>query len=374
MGRRRIAVLGAGLALAGLALLPGRSEALPTGTLTTNSNTTTCPAGYSCQGFRVACPGVGDVTGFWADKPAAAPAKGLVVFFSGSGGNSFWASNFGGGDATLNQLASEGYRIVQVRWVQAWQSAGTGDGLVAAGCRPATAVKYIHDNLWTPMGVSNAAKTCGFCVSGHSNGSSQATYGPAFYGLAGIIDALIPSSGPTYGAVLKGCLGQDPNYDYAGAVGGASSVDTAWGYGSSGPCSTHNPTKDGVDWQAVWTANGLATGGSYSWPLTRVELVDGTLDQYRYHAMDVRDRLQTAGDDVTWTQIAGMSHNLNAAGLQAVHDAIVRNGGGGGTTTTTTGGSTTTTTTTPGTTTTTVPSTTTTTRVTSKTTTTGVKS
>jgi hypothetical protein len=363
-GRRAISLLIAVVGIAAWALTPARGATL--GTVSLNANVpNTCPAGFSCQGVTVsACPGVANVGGFYAVKDPVGVPTGTVVFFSGSAGKTWWSDGGAAWLAMLDTLVNENYRVVQVRWSQGWQVAQTGQqtGLAALACRPATMVKYVHDNLYS--GSAPDTGRCGFCVTGQSNGGSQATYALAFYGLDPMVDGLFPTSGPTYASLDKGCRG-DAGYDYAGAVGGAISVDQSYGFGGggTGPCSTHD-----LSFLSKWTADGIVTGGNdYAWPTTRVHVIEGTADPYFNHATDFRDKLLGVGQALTFQEIVGMEHQLNAAGLQALHDAIVGGGGPPPTTTTTSG----VTTTTVGTTTTTTIGTTTTTRASKTTTTTG---
>jgi hypothetical protein len=341
VSRGRIAILLATVVGLGLYALQPAHSALATGAVTLNGNVANdCPVGFGCQGVTVSsCPG-GAINGFYAVKSPAGAPIGTVLFFSGSGGTNWWAGNQASLDM-LNQLVGEGYRVVQTRWATGWQHAPSGQqlGLAALACRPATLAKYVHDNLFTYNGTTTGQ--CGFCISGHSNGSSQAAYTLAFYGLDPLVDGLFPSSGPTYASLDKGCRG-DAGYDYAGSVGGSNTVDDSYGFptNGTGPCGTHN-----LSFLAQWTADGVATGGNdYSWPNTRVHIIEGTNDPYFNHALDFHNKLTAVGQAHTFQQISGMGHPLNGTGLAALHAAIIGGGGPPPTTTTTQPGSTTTTT------------------------------
>jgi hypothetical protein len=313
------------------------------GTLTLNGTVPgTCPGGQ-CKGFRVVCNGAqAAINGFYSDRPPAGTAKGVVVFFTGSGGTSWWSENSAAGAQMLSQLVGEGYRVVEVKWASPWQVAQSGEraGPANLACRPATVIKYVHDSIYVPLGLNPSAGKCGFCVTGHSNGSSQVGYAGAFYGLAGIIDGLFPTAGPTYAALSSGCQGQ-AGYDYV-ALSQAGAIDKSYGFSSGGPCAAHTSS-----WAATWTAHGVATGGSsYAWPSTRVQFVVGANDGFKNHAAAMRDRLLAAGgNQVLYQEIPGMGHSIytNSTGLSALHGAIVDapivvpppsgggKGGGGGT-------------------------------------------
>src|SRR5205823_2378398 len=105
----------------------------------------------------------------------------------------------------LMGFRKEGYMVVQTVWPSAWLAAPPGQqvGPARLGCRPATAIKYVHDVFYDPMHVQPQALHCGFCVTGNSAGSSQIGYSIAFYGLANIIDAAVLSGGPPHAALDK---------------------------------------------------------------------------------------------------------------------------------------------------------------------------
>ena len=108
---------------------PGRAL----GTLMLGTPTTVnCPTGFTCTNFTVICPGLAQIAGGIADQKPTVQTRGLVVFFSGSVGGSFWSMN---GVTTLAQpflqsLLDNGFEIVQIRWGNnGWLASASGCNL-----------------------------------------------------------------------------------------------------------------------------------------------------------------------------------------------------------------------------------------------------
>src|SRR5262245_18122807 len=93
------------------------------------------------------------------------------------------------------------------------------------------------------------------------------------YGIDSIVDAAIPTSGPTHADISKGCL-EEPGYGYDNAdIGG---IDLAYGFPSGGgPCAAHDPS-----FTNIWIADSTETGGiNYNYPNTRIHLIVGEQDK-----------------------------------------------------------------------------------------------
>jgi hypothetical protein len=181
-----------------------------TGTLTLGSpNPTGCPDGFTCTNFTVTCPGIStNGTGVIADQKPNVPITGMVVFFSGGEGNLWWSGTSTLVPAFYQSLLNAGLELVQVEWSTGWPLAPTG---VSAGqellaSRPATVIQWIHDNMYLPLGVHPNIGQCGFCITGNSAGSDQVIYPLTSYGIDSIVDASIPTSGPEFALISKGCL------------------------------------------------------------------------------------------------------------------------------------------------------------------------
>jgi Fibronectin type III domain len=244
------------------------------------------------------------------------------MFFSGASGGACWSTS---GTTTLAQpfiqsLLDVGFEIVQIRWGNnGWLASAPGvpSGLEALGCRPATAIQWVHDNLYSPLGIQG-----GFCITGNSSGASQITYALSSYGIADIVDVAVPTSGPPFGAISKGCLLQE---GYAYIRSNQTSVDSAFGYVSPnwGPCVAHDPS-----FTDTWIANSVETGGiQYNYPTTRVHIIVGANDDLsiRNHVDNYYQVLVQAQQPMLTMQVVPkMAHTIqdSADGLAALYTAL----------------------------------------------------
>jgi hypothetical protein len=323
--QKRGSVLLATLTVVLMGAAPGASGApgRPLGTLMLGAPTTIeCPTGFTCTNFTVICPGLAQITGSIGDQKPTVQTRGLVLFFSGSVGGSFWSSNGTTGLALpfLQSLLDNGFEIVQVRWGDSgWLVAASGvpSGQEALACRPATAIQWVHDNLYAPLGLQGA-----FYLTGNSAGASQITYALSSYGTAGIVDLAVPTSGPTFAAISKGCLLQQ---GYAYTVSNQTLIDSSFGYTGPawGPCVAHSASFAGT-----WIANSVETGGiQYNYPATRVHIIVGGEDDLRIrdHVDDYYQvLLQAQQPMVAWQLVPGMGHTIqdSADGLSALFTAL----------------------------------------------------
>ena len=201
------------LTITGLLLVHSaiRSQSLtarPLGVFTLGHyNTTGCPGGFLCYDFTVSCPNVAQtIPGSIAVKlPTVAPT-GVVVFFSGAGGGEWWQSTSALVPPFFQSLLNRGLILIQVQWGNSgWlatiPNGGTGQELLA--CRPATAIKWIHDVVYSPLRLNPPIGHCGFCLTGNSGGSAQIAYALSSYGLDGMVNAMIPTSGPPLAAIAS---------------------------------------------------------------------------------------------------------------------------------------------------------------------------
>ena len=330
--RRAIAVLltTTGLLLVHSAVRSQSATTRPLGVFTLGRNFTTgCPTGFTCNQFTVACPNVlHTIPGAIAiQRPTARPA-GMVVFFSGSGGDKWWQGRSTLVPPFFQSLLNKGLILVQLRWgssgwIGTTLTGGTGQELLA--CRPATAIKWIHDTFYSPLGLTPETGKCGFCLTGNSGRGAAIAYVLASYGLDGMVNAMIPTSGPPLAALAKGCL-QYPGYGYDS--GGEALVDASYGYNdaaSPGPCRLADHA-----YYNTWVANSVETGGSdYYYPNTRVEIIVGGQDNaiIRNHASDYFNVLvHNQQPMLTWLLVAKMAHPIiqSQDGLNALLFALTR--------------------------------------------------
>jgi hypothetical protein len=294
-----------------------------------------CLPGDTCKGFVVDCP------------EAGAPAKlilsigdpigsnrGVLLFLSGGGGNKLWSqeakqdlafSGQGTAGKAIDQAAAkkasdflmafrqQGYMTIQASWPAAWLAAPPGQevGPAKLGCRPATAIKFVHDSYFDRMNVPPSALHCGFCVTGNSGGASQIGYALSFYGLANVIDATVMTGGPPHAALDKACLNV-PGYEYNQNLDGV--LDASYGYINSlqGPCVRHD-----ASYASIWKKDGIDTGGKYYvYPHSRVLFLLGGQDdtQVGPHQEAYFNKLKSSGSPhVERIVIPDMTHAVTAS-------------------------------------------------------------
>lgn len=254
-------------------------------------------------------------------------ARGVLVFFSGRTGQEWWNDGTGLAGAFLSDLRGQGYWIVQVNWKDSWLIASPGEdaGSGHLACRPGTVSRWVHDTLYQPLGINPGPGQCGFCITGNSGGSSQAAYALSLYGLDRIVDALIPTSGPTHAAEEKGCLRNIGQEHYYYEPSAAQHMDDSAGFnGSPGPCLNHDPS-----YISRWEEESVDTGANDLFhPTTRVEIIIGENDcgETLAHATDYYDALVAANTPyVSMNVIANMSHSVQKSldGLAALENAIL---------------------------------------------------
>src|SRR5436190_21022299 len=139
-------------ALAVAVSMPGASagaraaQPWPLGTFTLLSGgVTDCPPGSLCQRFGISnCPNVSENAGgeLAVSSPSGIP-RGTVMFFSGGTATFWWSDTSPLSQRFVARLRStDGFQVVQVRWVQPWLFAAPGEdaGPGHLACRPATLI------------------------------------------------------------------------------------------------------------------------------------------------------------------------------------------------------------------------------------------
>jgi hypothetical protein len=302
---------------------------LPLGTLsTTQASDSSCPAGHTCLGFQVVCPGVQlPARGFLATATAQGQPRGVVLFATGGPGTSWWSQSSSAAAAFISDLRADGFMIAQLRWQDGWLVSAPGEdaGSGHLGCRPATVVKWVHDNLYQPLGLQPARGACGYCITGNSGGASQVSYALSHYGLDALLDAVVPTSGPPHAAQAKGCLRNPGEEPYWYENGSASTIDSSYGFAAGqGPCVMHDSSFIGR-----WTEESVDTGGNdYSHAETRIHIILGGQDTSSAppHAGDYMARLLSAGSPyATLEVVPQMAHPIQASadGLAALRRTLL---------------------------------------------------
>jgi hypothetical protein len=202
-------------------------------------------------------------------------------------------------------------------------AAGEEVGPRVLGCRPATAISWIHDHVYEPIGSSSPSQgVCGFCATGNSGGASQIAYAMSFYGVADLLDAAVLTSGPPHTALDQACLGSDPNLRFD--PDSATIVDLSYGFaGATGPCARHDQS-----FEDTWKVDSVDSGGTYVFPDTRIAFlfVEGDHTPAPFHGRIYLAKLQSAGSpNVTDGTVPGSSHTIMTfpAGRQAVEDELL---------------------------------------------------
>jgi hypothetical protein len=314
------------------AMPAGAAGPWPLGTLTLISGQVTdCPTSFSCNKFVITgCPNVQvNIHGEIAVSDPAVAARGAVMFFDGGGAYEWWADAGTSGETFQWHLRDDDhFVIVEVRFEIGWMNSAPGEqtGPAHLACRTATAVQWTHDNVYAPLGLTPWKGQCGFCITGNSGGSSAVAYPLSFYGLDTILDADIPTGGPDHAAITKACL-QVPGYEYNKAH--RDTIDYSYGWENPfvqpGPCDLEDPS-----WAPIWDADSIDIGGNdYDHPNTRVEFIEGGLDDTNApaHGADYRDRLlQVPTNHVTWTFIPDMPHHISTdpKGQAAIEASLLK--------------------------------------------------
>jgi hypothetical protein len=138
-------------------------------------------------------------------------SRGTIVLHSGDGGTGFL--NAGDGTPYVQAYHQAHFTTVQVAWTDDWDDNTAPDpppvkSVKDEACRPATLLKFIHDNYAVPA-------TGAMCAQGHSGGASALGYAMEFYGADraanttqngnGYLDTVVMTSGPTLADIYNGC-------------------------------------------------------------------------------------------------------------------------------------------------------------------------
>ena len=87
----------------------------------------------------------------------------------------------------MDTLLVDGYKLVEVRWVEPgiWEGPG---GSISLACRSATVFDWVHENIH---------QDGFFAAQGNSGGNAQIAFSLAYYGLDEILDLANLSGGPS---------------------------------------------------------------------------------------------------------------------------------------------------------------------------------
>ncbi len=288
----------------------------PLGTYTSTTATVSdCPAGFTCYGYTVSnCVNVtNSLNGFiGVGHYTSAVPRGVVMFFTGGAGNSWWTNaetNTTANPALVafsDSLRMEGFTVVQVRWSGAWlhSSVGNDAGPGHLGARPATVIRHVYDSIYVPMGIAPCkSRYGGFVITGNSGGSSQVSYAISHFGLDSILDVVIPTEGPVMSVLSKSMLGGPSNPYFYSSLRGF--IDKGFGYfDGTGPGANMDSS-----FIPRWEEESHTTGGNdFYHPDTHVHFI-WTTDGMRTVGTDYYNRLIAEGSpDVTFEDVANTPH------------------------------------------------------------------
>lgn len=323
----------------------------PLGTVTPLGGCTqavpTLLAGARCEEVRVTCPGMADATArLVIGEPTAAPARGTVLFGSGSSGatpmEQATIRNTPGGPASdfvdeLERLRGDGYRVIERAWQGGNGNPGGDDCSGAAGsfdvtvdrgwirgtegaddaaCRYATLTTWLHERY---------AADGAYCAVGFSGGSMELAMILGRWGRAPLFDAAVFVSGPV-ATFDRACLG-DPTLTTA-----CQQITAAhpWECGASGPaCTLADNIRclvdrayageqvcmgDGADAARLLADSPLAPGAAIAYPTTRLSMILGLRDCGSGAATggaDYATHVTGAGGPPVVDYVAGAGHTVH---------------------------------------------------------------
>jgi len=297
--------------------IPAFAQTFPLGTISPLAGgDSTCPAGFTCRGLKVTCPGTPQVATFYATRLTVNPV-GTVIFFTGGAGTTYWSSANEFLPSFVNDLIALRYNVLQVRWKSEWEASARGlnSGIAKLACRPATMISYLHKTF--------QPATSRLIITGNSGGASQVSYPLAYYGLDQIVDVMIPTGGPPHSALQKSCMQNAGEDGYWFDAGRRSRIDNAFGFFSAnGPCYL----RDGR-YIPRWTAESVAYGGTdYFYDNTRVHMIIGAKDRIQVIASDYEQKLTDSGTPVVLEILPNVGHDIfdYSLGRDALFSAITQ--------------------------------------------------
>ncbi len=300
-------------------------QARPLGQATVTSGPTACNGGEICYDLKVACSELPEPISLSlrVRNPASQVSpRGTIIFMSGGGGTRAWDEN-AEPRRVAGELRAAGFRTVILQWATGWLISPTGwhVGHGKLACRPATAARWIYDNLHAQ------SSTTAFCATGNSGGSAQVAYMIAQYGLADIFSAVVPSAGPPTSRIDLGCLKHDTAkqsawYDDGGNAG---TVDMGFGYAADlGPCTSGN-----FGFRKRFQEASVAFGDwQYNYPRTMVWLLLGAQDHTAAVGQSVlfQQRLLDAGSPfVRFNIVPNTPHEVHGTpeGANMIRDIML---------------------------------------------------
>lgn len=134
----------------------------------------------ACEQLEITCGGAPARTLELLTYAATAPARGAILFGSGTTGEGYY--NFRGREA----LQRAGWSVLERRWVGGWFE-GSTEGPAQAACGLAALIRHLRAALPPDHAL---------CATGNSGGSVELGYALTWLGAGAALDFALPTSGP----------------------------------------------------------------------------------------------------------------------------------------------------------------------------------
>ena len=312
----------------------GLKATRPTGVLTLGSLTSDCITGWACYNATIASPDViENISSTGAilaiRRTNQSPVNGMIFAIGGHAGSGWWDHGTPLARAWEDRMIAAGYDIVQYRHLgYGWPDALLyRQGFLRLGCRPATAIRWVHDN-WFRGGR--------YMVMGSSEGSAAIGYAMAMYGIDSIVRRIAYISGPPMTDLVDACLAV--NGDQLAHPSESGLCDEPDGFqvmvNGYGPCTLRIASPFDINWwqkNSVETADdrfiGGQTIGNYVYPNTRVGFIIGDHDSgsIHFHAQKLIDKFGQVGQPITVLNVPTMGHIITTSqdGLNTLFDFLI---------------------------------------------------
>ncbi|HUJ57216.1 MAG TPA: hypothetical protein VLX92_01930 [Kofleriaceae bacterium] len=163
---------------------------------------------YRCAVLTVSCPGTDDIQVDVALTPGSAD-KGVISTHSGTDGMTFLTT------PVVTGMIKAGWSLAQIAWHSPWECPhtcgtdttppATRSGIVEAACRPATVMRWIHDQAQAEDGSPFLPAGKPYCGHGSSGGSGAFWYALTRYQLGDLLDYVVLQASTPFGRIDVGC-------------------------------------------------------------------------------------------------------------------------------------------------------------------------
>lgn len=160
--------------------------------------------GTACYSLSVSCLGISDIHAELKASAPAGKASGTIVFVGGGGATAFY-EGYTFGATIVDSVIQAGYTAIQISFPDFSLGWLTGPGgSRALACRPATAFRWMYDN------IHKSGALAPYCAHGESAGSTAIAFSLSHYGMASFFSMVEPAAGPPLARIDNGCLCHQP--------------------------------------------------------------------------------------------------------------------------------------------------------------------